>query len=273
MVCKNEVAIIDLFKTINDAQSITYIRLCNALGRPTMMQMAYRAAKVIMEQINLPQLIEDYNIGSTRTLRARKPKFILKIEKFLDDCKEHGINNEKPRTKESYGCFRELTSFRERSAFLRAMTNTLFLDHLESRGWVSRKPGCQFPGCSSQNDNLAHTTNDHIDVQALTKKEKNLLVKAINKESKTGENGRYDLDLSPTIAALLAKLFGTVKEPFLEAKRKVAMVARKTRKSVAAAAVARARRKIRRAKTGTSGAKRGRPPRTTSSDEASSSEA
>ena len=144
------------------------------------------------------------------------------------------------------------------------MTNTLFLDHLESRGWVSLKRGCQFPGCDHENDNLAHTIKEHAQLHSLSKQEIGLLVKAINAESKTASNGRFDLSLSPRIAAFLGKLFGNIKAPFLEAKRQAHDRIRRQRKSVATAAIARARQKVQHSKVRTTRKrKKGPAPRLT----------
>lgn len=51
----------DLYGFIDLRTSETYTRLCKALGRPTLLQMAFRAVKVLLDQGDVVEWTADYD--------------------------------------------------------------------------------------------------------------------------------------------------------------------------------------------------------------------
>lgn len=158
----------DLYGFLDLRTSETYTRLCKALGRPTLLQIAYRAVKVLLEQGDVVELISDYNdqlseiqSGETRykTRQAtalKVPEFIKKLHKFMECCKTNGVDNTKPRHNAYFRKYRNFDTYSKRICYLKTLTNTLLIDHVDSKGWDSKTPGCRFKNCGNENENLEH---------------------------------------------------------------------------------------------------------------------
>ena len=121
----------DLYDYLDTICTPTYIRLCKLAGRPTMLDLARRATRVVQNQYIEERTHDDV----VTTLRPRKPKFISKIEAFNEayDAQYSKIPN--PRENEFYNLVAESPTVRHRSAAIRMSTDTLLRSHLASRGY------------------------------------------------------------------------------------------------------------------------------------------
>ena len=68
----------DLFEYLDGICTPTYVRLCKLAGRPTMLDLARRATRVIQEQY----IAEGIGGDEQSTLRPRTSKFVSKINAF-----------------------------------------------------------------------------------------------------------------------------------------------------------------------------------------------
>ena len=221
MMNESENWVDDLYDTIENLQSMTYLKLCMALGRPSLMQMALRGVNVILKQGDTDQLIADYNLGSN--LRNRLPPFIAKMYAFRDKCKAAAFTNASPRLNEYYENYMACESFHTRRNFLKALTDNLLIPHLESKGWTANADGCRIEACEAQAETLEHMLT-HIPQNNLNSKTKKDFNKALNKEKKRKNCEHPRLGLGAEAALLLAGLFDEVNEPPLKICKKTVVV-------------------------------------------------
>lgn len=115
---------------------------------------------MLLEQGDVSQLTLDYDTRwrarhvvsnprySTRALNETKvPPFIKKLNKFMESCKRYKVDNSKPRYNDFYRKYIKFDTFSKRITYLKTLTNTLLADHMDSKGWDSKQPGCRFTGC------------------------------------------------------------------------------------------------------------------------------
>jgi len=114
----------DLVETIGDFSSATYVRLCQLAGRPTVMQLASRAVRVIESQFfSGADAPGDGSAGENTSLRRRKSKFTRKIECFREKFGPQ-FTELKPRDHPMCRALNKCTSIRERRRFVRIATDT-----------------------------------------------------------------------------------------------------------------------------------------------------
>lgn len=175
----------DLFGFIDLRTSETYTRLCRALGRPTMLQMAFRAVTVLVEQGNIEQLTKEYDAW----YRANHMK---------------------------------TTAYRTRVTYLKTLTNTLLSDHMDSKGWDNKTPGCRFDGCSSTAENLQHVLS-HMGVNMASKSAQKCIQKSVNAEKRMKRGARINYDivrLNASAAEFIAEEISGQKVPKFKIRKK-----------------------------------------------------
>ena len=217
--------ITDLYEAIQEKSSMTYTRLCKALGRPTMLQMALRAVTVVEDQCDLAQLTNDAvdkndNLMGRVKLRAREPAFVQKIKKFSELCDKNNITNSKPRNDEFYCEFAKIDSFQGRRNFLKALTDNLMLEHLKSKGWNKEDMSCRVKGCDAKKENIGHIIDSHMNIGLLPPGIRRDLNRMRKIEEKTKEKERVVLEPSCKAASEIAKVFTGVGEPYLKIRKK-----------------------------------------------------
>ena len=146
----------DLYTFISSLCSDTYTRICRLAGKPTLLEIAYRAAKVITEQY------EHEADVSQSSLRPRKPKFLIKIEKFLDDV---AANNEikPPKEHPLHEIFMKCRPGQQRRLCVHIATDMLLRTHLGSKGYgEAGENECRV--CDSKSpETLMHILYSHVD--------------------------------------------------------------------------------------------------------------
>lgn len=65
----------------------------------------------------------------------------------MESCKRYKVDNSKPRYNDFYRKYIKFDTFSKRITYLKTLTNTLLADHMDSKGWDSKQPGCRFTGC------------------------------------------------------------------------------------------------------------------------------
>lgn len=204
----------NLYEFLDDLMPKSYKKLCMALGRPTILQIALRAVSVINQQVNYADLIEQLNHGSR--LRGRN-NFVSKMKDFTEKCSKNGITNKPPRDNEYFKSFQKLRTFQKRRNFLKALTDNLLLDHLKSKGWYRKDMGCRVDGLYIES--VAHVLEAHVDDKLLHPGTRRDLGRMRRIEILAGEK-RKVLIPSCKAALVLVDVFGEVKEPYLKLSKK-----------------------------------------------------
>lgn len=206
----------DLFEFLSSNITKTYKKLCLTLGRPNILQIAFRALSVVIEQSNFDEILAGVNFGSR--LRQKIP-FIDKVNKFLADCRVNGIDNSPPRSNEFYKTFIELDTSLRRKNFLKIITDNMFLDHLKAKGWYKKNMSCRIEGCEHDVENISHAISDHIDMAMIEPGVKRDLGRMMRIEVGAGEKRKILLPLCKT-ALVLTNVYGDVKDPYLKLSKK-----------------------------------------------------
>lgn len=185
----------DLFSTLDSKCSQTYLNLCRALGRPSLFQIAFRAASVILKHQKFGR-----DEQSESRLRSRDSKFQVKLKKYLNDCKIYQVTNDKATTNYVHKKFKDLKTFNQRLNFIMLYTDNFFARHLELKGWEVELD-CKI--CGSHEDSIDHYFKCHITPQSGSNAQN--LSAAIKKEA--NHDGRIRLNLTADNCALLAQQF------------------------------------------------------------------
>lgn len=224
----------DLYGFIDLRTSETYTRLCKALGRPTLLQMAFRAVRVLLEQGDVEGLTaaydarwrENHAISNSRyrtraVEEVKVPPFLKKLNKFMDQCRKNGIDNTKPRNNDLYRKYAKFDTFSKRVNYLKTLTNTLLSDHMESKGWDNKKPGCRFKNCDNKTESLQHVMT-HIQAEG-SKSAAKSISKSINAEKRMKREVRMSYDivrLNASAAELIAEEISGQKAPTFKIRKK-----------------------------------------------------
>ena len=219
MWVKKSHSVHELYDTIDQRSSNTYRKLCKALGRPTMLQMALRASTVIERQCNFSELAIT---TSNRSLRPRDSKFVAKIKNFLAACADRDITNCKPRLDHHYCDFAKLDTFQKRRNYLKALTDNLCLAHLESKGWARPDMTCRFKDCTNNKEDLAHLIDKHMNIGLLPPGVRRDLNRMRRIEENMGKK-RVGLDPSSESAVELAHIYGNIGEPYLKIQKRTTL--------------------------------------------------
>lgn len=78
--------------------------------------------------------------------------------------------------------------------FLKSLTNTLLSDHMDSKGWDNKAPGCRFEGCGSTVENLQHVVS-HMDLGVASKSAQKSIQKSVNAEKRMKRGARINYDV------------------------------------------------------------------------------
>ena len=154
----------DLYGYIDSICTATYRRLCALTGRPTLLDIARRATKVLVAQA--PQILNPTSVGS---LRPRQSKFAQKIENFNTEYDLEYPNPKHPRENDFFTKLSNCRTNRERSMFIRLSTDSLLRTHLETRGHDIPNISCRMcPQNSTSHETLDHIFDIHIDDKYIT---------------------------------------------------------------------------------------------------------
>ena len=186
----------------------TYKKICALAGRPTILDVARRATRVIIDQCP-----GELTIESAGGLRDRKSKFLLEIEKFNDLYDAAYQNCEKPRENPFYAMISGCKTLRERSFCVRMATDGLFRSHLYSRGYDTPLV-CRL-GCDAS-ETFSHVLT-HLDNNAGAQGCKRKLNAICRSESAQldSKNKRVKLDLDAHTIAFTAKFLDIRKFGYL----------------------------------------------------------
>ena len=196
----------NLFDYLDNLCSPTYIRICQLSGRPTLLDLARRATRVIEEQFIAEQHL-DYENGETESLRPRKPKFVAKIQSFneLYDAKYGKIPA--PRENEYFELLAGCSTVKQRSAAVRLSTDTLLRSHLGSRGFELDTTCTQCDPQNTHTDTFRHLL-EHISIEKhhllpLSSKFKRKIQKICTSESEqlAMPNKRIRLNIEPQMVS------------------------------------------------------------------------
>ena len=125
----------------------------------------------------------------------------------MENCRKNGIDNTKPRKNEFYRKYIKFDTFSKRVTYLKTLTNTLLADHMDSKGWDSKQPGCRFPDCGSKSENLQHVMT-HLHSEEGSKSALKSISKSINAEKRMKRGARISYDivrLNASAAELIAE--------------------------------------------------------------------
>lgn len=140
----------------------------------------------------------------------------------MKNCAENGVDNKKPRHNKFFEKYRKLDSYSKRITYLKAVTNTLLVDHMDSKGWDSKRPGCRFKGCSSQSENLQHVVT-HMSSDLGSKSVQKSISKAINAEKRMKRGARicYNIvRLNASAAEFIAEEINGQKAPTFKIRKR-----------------------------------------------------
>ena len=220
---KKEDFVEDLFGMLANKCSATYLILCKALGRPSIIQMALRSAMVVLEQINEKELTANFNEenSSSRT-RMRDPPFLKKIKNFIAKCEDEGINNTSPRLNENYERFFQFKTFQQRRIFLKVLTDNQVLNQLNSKGWTADNNNCRFKNCSGGSETMDHLLEQHIDLNLQPAGIRRELKRLRNIEKKCKQGQRIIMHPNIEAATVITEIYDSenIKEPPLKMVRK-----------------------------------------------------
>ena len=139
-----------LFSYISEITSETYIKICALAGRPTLFDIARKAAQVVQEQF-IENVSQEASDGNFR-LRRRKSKFETKLQAFISSYDQSYCDTPAPRETELFLAISRCKTNRERDVFVRLITDNLFYAHLTSKGYALESVKCRL--CPLENNNV-----------------------------------------------------------------------------------------------------------------------
>ena len=167
----------DLYSAIDKHSSSTYLLLCKIAGRPSLFDMAARAATVVLDQTDLTKYTGQARTNST----SRLPPFMQRMIRFQKDLEKFGVLSigkiSKNKFHKSYEAF---TSKLQRKVFVKMLTGRFLLADLAQRGFDVPDSSCRLCNDGSI-ENAAHFFKVHIPDLLRTRNDPKVLHAAISK--------------------------------------------------------------------------------------------
>ena len=139
----------DLYTLLDKMCSDGYRKLCMQAGKPSLMGIAYRAVKVVNDQL-------------LKHSRRRFDLFSSKMRSFLDRYSEvpwREFSHLEPKKNKFFEAREQYSTLKERKIFVRASVDCLLLTHLYARGYET-PVSCRI--CGEHDETLQHVLSQHI---------------------------------------------------------------------------------------------------------------
>ena len=167
----------DLYQAIDKHSSSTYLLLCKIAGRPSLFDMAARAANVVIEQTDLKKYTGKSRLNST----SRLPPFMQRIIQFQKDLTKFEVQSVgKISGNKFHKNYASFNSRLQRKVFVKMLTGRFLLADLQERGFDVSDKSCRLCNDGSV-ENSAHFFKVHVPELLRTRNDPKQLHTAIAK--------------------------------------------------------------------------------------------